>query len=70
MPSQQKHWADPSLLGGKLPVEIKKMITAHLDYPYGWDDAVKYRERLMAERSLFHQTHSVIHDGRFNLCEN
>lgn len=71
VPPQQKHWAHPSLLGGKLPIEIKEMITSHLDCPYGWDEAVKYREELMKDRSVFRtEVGDVINDGKFNLCEH
>ncbi|KAL1410417.1 hypothetical protein Q8F55_004428 [Vanrija albida] len=71
VPPQQRHWADHSQLPDKLPTEVKEMITAHLECPYGWDEAAEYRLELMKRRSLVNEwANEEIYRGAFNLCEH
>ncbi|KAL1405734.1 hypothetical protein Q8F55_007404 [Vanrija albida] len=52
VPPQQRHWAQ-SQLGDKLPAELEHQIYRDVGCPYGWDEAVRFRDELMEERRGF-----------------
>ena len=56
---------------GGLPQELFEMVMDEVEFPIGWDDAVKYRERLMDERrEKDKEVNTCIMQETFSFCEH
>ncbi|KAL1410416.1 hypothetical protein Q8F55_004427 [Vanrija albida] len=72
IPPQQSHWGTSgAALGSRMPIELQNMVDAHIECPYGWDEARKLREQLMEERSRLEEVgDKLLEQHKFNLCEH
>ncbi|WOO83200.1 uncharacterized protein LOC62_05G006723 [Vanrija pseudolonga] len=69
VPPQQLHWRDAGL--GDLPPELTQQIYKDVGCPYGWDEAVKFREELMDERrALDAAADDQLRLGNWSFCEH
>ncbi|KAF9779815.1 hypothetical protein BJ322DRAFT_1113121 [Thelephora terrestris] len=78
VPPQQREWvteamhsADGNSALAKLPVEVITMISEETDGTMTRSEAEKYREELMAERTVFVKANNKDYFGfEFNMCEH